>query len=180
MNTGIPISARARNVQSEIDPRELNNPILAFLRNYWESKRAGRAMPSRADIKPAEMKEYLGWIILIDVLPSFEDFRFRMIGTRVSQYFLADATGQTMREAFAAYGDAVANGVIATHRKTARDQVVVRAFGGAGWLGRSFLDFDAIYLPLSDDGVNANMILSAFTFDAAALIKARAGHIGLN
>lgn len=179
MNTVTAISARTANVRSEIDPADIGNPILSFLRNYWESKRAGRLMPSRADIKPAEMKEYLGWIILIDVLPGCEDFRFRMIGTRVGQYFLADATGQTMREAFAAYGDAVVNGVIATHRKTARDRVVVRAYGGAGWLGRSFLDFDAIYLPLSDDGVTTNMILSAFTFDAAALIKARAGHAAL-
>lgn len=179
VNTVTPLTARTRNIESEIDPDRLSNPILSFLRNYWDAKRAGRVMPSRADIKPAEMKEYLGWIILIDVLPGCEDFRFRMIGTRVSQYFLADATGQTMREAFAAYGDAVVSGIVATHRKTARDRVVVRAFGGAGWLGRSFLDFDAIYLPLSDDGVNANMILSAFTFDAAALIKARAGHIAL-
>jgi hypothetical protein len=174
------IAARTSPVQSEIDPKELRNPILAFLRQYWELKRGPRAMPARADIKPSEMKEYLGWIILIDVLPAFDDFRFRMIGTRVSQYFLADATGQTMREALAAYGDQVINGVIATHKKTARDRVVVRAHGGAGWLGRSFLDFDAIYLPLSDDGESVNMILSAFTFDAAALIKARGGDLRLN
>lgn len=179
VSTVTTISPRTRNVQSEIDPQSLSNPILSFLRDYWDSKRAGRAMPSRADIKPAEMKEYLGWIILIDVLPGCDDFRFRMIGTRVGQYFLADATGQSMRDAFAAYGDAVINGIVATHRKTARDQVVVRAYGGAGWLGRSFLDFDAIYLPLSDDGVTVNMILSAFTFDAAALIKARASHAAL-
>lgn len=176
----MPIQQQKSSVQSEVNPAKLENPILAFLRDYWESKRAGRAMPSRADIRPAEMKEHLGWIILIDALPALDDFRFRMIGTRVSQYFLADATGQTMREAFAAYGDAVINGVIATHRKTARDKVVVRAFGGAGWLGRSFLDFDAIYLPLSDDGVNVNMILSAFTFDVSELLKARAGHLRLN
>jgi len=137
-------------------------------------------MPSRADIKPSEMKEHLGWIILVDALPALEDFRFRMIGTRVAQYFLADATGQTMREAFAAYGDQVTARVIATHRKTARDKVVVRAYGGAGWLGRSFLDFDAIYMPLSDDGESVNMILSAFTFDAAALIKAREGRVSMN
>ena len=172
--------ARSSPIQSEINPARLQNPVLSFLRQYWEDKRGQRVMPSRADIRPAEMKEYLGWIILIDVLPSFDDFRFRMIGTRVSQYFLADATGQTMRDAFAAYGDAVINGVIATHKKTARDRVVVRAHGGAGWLGRSFLDFDAIYLPLSDDGVNVNMILSAFTFDAAELIKARGGNLRLN
>ncbi len=179
MNIVKPASARMRNVQSEIDPKHLANPILSFLRDYWDAKRAGRAMPSRADIKPSEMKEYLGWIILIDVLPGFDDFRFRMIGTRVSQYFLADATGQTMREALAVHGEAAVNGIVATHRKTARDQVVVRAYGGAGWLGRSFLDFDAIYMPLSDDGATANMILSAFTFDAAALIKVRENHAAL-
>jgi hypothetical protein len=179
-NSLMPLPARPSNVQSEINPQELRNPILAFLKQYWEDKRGQRAMPSRADIKPAEMKEYLGWIILVDALPAFDDFRFRMIGTRVSQYFLADATGQTMREAFAAYGDQVTRRVIATHRKSARDHVVVRAYGGAGWLGRSFLDFDAIYLPLSDDGATVNMILSAFTFDAAALIKAREGHPRMN
>jgi len=173
------LSARGSSVQSEINPKHLQNPILSFLLQYWESKRRERALPSRADIKPAEMKEYLGWIILIDALPDFGDFRFRMIGTRVSQYFLADATGQTMREAFAPYGEPVVNSVIATHRKTARDKVVVRAYGGAGWLGRSFLDFDAIYLPLADDGENVNMILSAFTFDAAELIKARGVQVSL-
>ena len=160
-------------VHSEIDPEELDNPALNFLKTYWMSKRGERLMPSRADIRPAEMKEHLGWIILLDALPGFADFRFRMIGTRVSQYFLEDATGKTIREAFARYGEQVISGVLATHRKAARDRVVVRAHGGAGWLGRSFLDFDAIYLPLSDDGEHVNMILSAFTFDVSALIKAR-------
>ncbi len=174
------LSSQSSPVYSEVDPKELQNPVLAFLRNYWEKKRADRAMPSRADIKPAEMKEYLGWIVLIDALPAYDDFRFRMIGTRVSQYFLADATGQTMRAALAPLGDGVVSSVIATHKKTARDKVVVRAYGGAGWLGHSFLDFDAIYLPLSDDGAHVNMILSAFTFDAAKLIKARGGDFNLN
>jgi len=132
-------------------------------------------MPARADIKPSDMKEHLGWIILLDALPDFADFRYRTIGTRVTQYFLADSTGKTVTEAFGAYGETVVRGVIAVHRKAAQDKVVVRSFGGAGWLVRSFLDFDALYLPLSDDGQTANMILSAFTFDAARLPPARGG-----
>ena len=64
--------------------------------------------------------------------------------------------------------------MISTHRKAARDQIAVRSYGGAGWLGRSFMDFDALFLPLSDDGVTANMILSAFTFDLAKLLQSRA------
>ncbi|HTQ14536.1 MAG TPA: PAS domain-containing protein [Rhizomicrobium sp.] len=160
-------------VSSEADPQILEHPVLRFLRDYWEAKRAGRKMPARADIRPSEMKEHLGWVILVDALADFADFRYRMIGSRVSQYFLQDSTGRTVREAFAPYGEAAVNAVVAVHRKCARDQVVLRSFGGAGWLGRSFLDFDSLYLPLSEDGVTVNMILSCFTFDQAALIRAR-------
>ncbi|HEX3673530.1 MAG TPA: PAS domain-containing protein [Rhizomicrobium sp.] len=167
------MSSRLSGVDTEIDPQNIDHPILRFLREYWESKRAGRAMPSRGDIKPSEMKEHLGWIILQDVLPDYADFRYRMIGSRVTQYFLGDSTGKTVSETFAPYGEAAVNGVLAVHRKSARDRVVLRTHGGAGWLGRSFLDFDALYLPLSDDGLTANMILSAFTFDQAALLKSR-------
>jgi hypothetical protein len=168
------MSPRLSGINTEIDPQNLQNPVLSFLKAYWEGKRAGRAMPSRADIKPADMKEHLGWIILLDAFPDFSDFRYRTIGTRVTQYFLADSTGKTLREAFTPYGEAAINGVIAPHRKAAQAQVPVRAHGGAGWLGRSFLDFDALFLPLSDDGQAVNMILSAFTFDVTQLLQARA------
>ncbi len=168
------MSARLAGVRSEIDPKDLENPVLAFLKSYWDFKRASRRMPSRADIKPSDMKEHLGWIILADVLPNYGDFRYRMIGTRVSQYFLADSTGKTLTEAFGPYGEAAVNGVLSVHRKAARDKVIVRAYGGAGWLGHSFLDFDAIFLPLSDDGETANMLLSAFTFDVSQFLQTRA------
>ncbi|MGH6871948.1 MAG: PAS domain-containing protein [Rhizomicrobium sp.] len=166
-------TGRLSGIVTEIDPQSIENPVLRFLRDYWEAKRGGRAMPSRADIRPSEMKEHLGWVILVDVLPDSADFRYRMVGSRVSQYFLADSTGKTVSEAFADYGPEAIGGVQAVHRKCARDRVVLRSHGGAGWLGRSFLDFDTIYLPLSEDGETVNMILSAFTFDQAELIKSR-------
>jgi hypothetical protein len=168
------MSGRLSGINTEIDPQRLQNPVLSFLKTYWDEKRGARPMPTRAEIKPADMKEHLGWIILLDALPDFSDFRYRTIGTRVTQYFLADSTGKTLTEAFGPYGDAAVNGVIATHRKAARDQIVVRCYGGAGWIGRSFMDFDALFLPLSDDGVTTNMILSAFTFDVAKLLQSRA------
>ena len=167
------MSSRLSGVGAEVDPQNIEQPILRFLKEYWDKKRGARAMPSRADIKPSEMKEYLGWVILVDVLPGYDDFRYRTIGSRVSQYFLADSTGRTIREAFAAYGEGAVNAVVAVHRKAARDRVALRSYGGAGWLDRSFLDFDAIFLPLSDDGETANMVLSAFTFDQAALLRDR-------
>jgi hypothetical protein len=167
------MSGRISGIDYEIDPQHLTHPVLSFLKTYWDGKRGARAMPTRADIKPADMKEHLGWIVLLDALPDFSDFRFRTIGTRVTQYFLADSTGKTLSEAFGQYGDTVVSGVLAVHRRAAEGKVAVRAHGGAGWLGRSFLDFDALFLPLSDDGAVANMLLGAFTFDLSKLLQAR-------
>jgi hypothetical protein len=161
-------------ISVEIDPQHLEHPALKFLKTYWDAKRGIRAMPARADINPADMKEHLGWIMLLDVLPDFSDFRFRTIGTRVTQYFLADSTGKTVGEAFGSYGEDIVGEVLAVFRKAAEEKSVTRAYGGAGWLGRSFLDFDTLFLPLSDDGATANMILGAFTFDVSKLLQSRA------
>jgi hypothetical protein len=159
------MAGRIQKVGSEVDPTHLRHPTLAFLRAYWDSKRRGRAMPARADIDPAEMKEHLGWIILADVLPDLADFRYRLIGTRVTQYFRRDVTGKTLTESYTAYGPAALKMALAVYRKVARDRVVLRTFGDIGWLGKDFSEFDQLFVPLSDDGITVNMILSAFTFD---------------
>lgn len=167
------MAARLSGIQNEIDPRNLENPVLAFVQTYWHAKRGTRAMPARADINPADMKEHLGWVMLLDALPGFVDFRYRVIGTRVTRYFISESTGKTVTEVFAPYGEAAVKGVQAVYRKAARDRTIVRSYGGAGWLGRSFLDFDALAMPLSDDGETANMVMSVFTFDAAHLAETR-------
>jgi hypothetical protein len=168
------MSSRLAGILNEIDPQNLQHPVLAFLKDYWDAKRGARAMPSRSDISPAEMKEHLGWVVLLDALPDYSDFRYRTIGSRVTEYFLSDSTGKTITEAFEPYGEAAVKGALWIHRKTALERVGVRAFGGAGWLGRSFLDFDALHLPLSDDGQAVNKILGTFTFDISNLLQVRA------
>jgi len=58
-------------------------------------------------------------------------------------------------------------------RKTARDRLPMRSFGDAGWIAPGFEEFEAIYLPLSDDGETVNMILHAFVFDQARVLISR-------
>jgi hypothetical protein len=167
------MSPRITGVFIDIDPQHLQHPVLIFLKAYWDQKRAGRSMPSRADIRPADMKEHLGWIILLDTLSDGSDFRYRTVGTRVTQHFLADATGKTITEAVAPFGPDAAATMLEFHRKAADGKVPVHAYGDAGWLGRTFFELDALFLPLSDDGIQVNMILSAFTFAASDSAKPR-------
>ena len=160
--------------RAEINPARVTQSVLPAVDDYWKRKRGSRPMPSRADILPTELREHLGWIVMVDVIPPrYEEFRYRLVGTLVNQYFLADATGKTIREAFAAYPPHVANAVTAVHRKSARDKVVVRSRGAPGWIRGGYEEFDALYLPLSDDGETCNVLLTAFTFDREQVLLSR-------
>jgi len=155
------------------NPTGFNHPTCVFLRDYWESKRGSRAMPARADISPAQLKDHLGWVMILEVLPGARDFRYRLIGTLVTQYFSNDATGKTVMEAFADSGEPTAKLVNSIFRKVARDKVVMRTAGGANWLEDGMEAFEAIYLPLSEDGVNVSHILHAFVCDREKMLLAR-------
>jgi hypothetical protein len=158
---------------SQENPSQFTSATCAFLRGYWESKRGTRAMPARSDISPAQLKDHLGWVMILDVLPGARDFRFRLIGTLVTQYFSVDSTGRTVIEAFEPNGETVAKAVNAVFRKVARDKVVMRSAGHAGWLSEGMEEFEAIYLPLSDDGETVTHILHAFVCDRDRMLLAR-------
>lgn len=163
------MTARLQRTTVDVSPSRIEHPTLAAVFDYWNGKRGARPMPARADINPPDLREHLGWIILLDVLPDLSDFRYRLIGTKVARYFGGDSTGQTVSEAFKPFGAGAVKGVLAIHRKTARDCVPVVAHGEAAWLAEGYDNFATIYLPLSDDGKVCNMILSAFVFDYAAV-----------
>src|SRR5690606_11458180 len=153
----------------EICPTHFEHPTLAAIYSYWNEKRGTRTMPARADINPPELREHLGWIILLDVLPDLSAFRYRLIGTKVARYFGGDSTGRTACEAFRPSSTGAVKGVLAIHRKTARYRVPEVAHGQAAWLAEGYVKFTTISLPLSDDDTTCNMILSAFVFDYAVV-----------
>jgi hypothetical protein len=62
------------------------------LYRYWDSKRAGRAIPARHDIDPAEMRHLLPHLSLVEATIEGR-FRYRLVGTRVVQDLGRDVTG---------------------------------------------------------------------------------------
>jgi len=149
------------------------HPTLRFLYDYWNGKRGSRALPARSDISAVDLRPHLGWVMLVDVVSDFQEFRFRLIGTLVTEYFFADGTGKTVEEVFANRDASVAKAISGLFRKSARDRVVLHTYGSARWAGPGFEEFEAIYLPLSDDGDRVNMLLHAFVFDREKVILAR-------
>jgi hypothetical protein len=170
------MAAQPVSVTVSENPSVTDNPILDFFLTYWAGRRGDRPMPARGDIVANDLKEHLGWLCFIEAQPGYEDFRFRLIGSRVAEYFLADATGLTVREAYAAAsaGRVATDSVLWILRKTCQSRGPMRVTGSGGeWRGHFYPDYDALYLPLSENGATANMVMCSFTFNYQAYLQTR-------
>jgi hypothetical protein len=68
---------------------------LRALYGYWIAKCAGRPMPLRRDIDVLELAPWLGNLMLIEVLEGGAEFRYRVYGSTLAQYYGRDLTGKT-------------------------------------------------------------------------------------
>ena len=67
--------------------------VLSALGDYWQQKCGERALPSRADLDPAEFRYALGNVSLIDVLHDPLRFRIRVAASNVEARFDRALTG---------------------------------------------------------------------------------------
>lgn len=77
---------------------KLENPELKKLLDYWKEKRGERAMPSRADVSPHDLKSALRTLQLYDVIDGGEDFYVRIMGGTVSGTFDFNPNGHRLSE----------------------------------------------------------------------------------
>jgi hypothetical protein len=153
------------NVSLEFVPMCFPRVELASISNYWQSKLRNRAMPSRADIDPGELKPLLPQILLVDVLWGGADFRYRLLGTRLTRYFPERATGKTFREALASFGEETVAGTLNVYRQIVEHRLPALVSGPGEYYHQEAKRFHAILTPLSDDGENVSMIFGAFEFE---------------
>ncbi len=154
-----------RDVAIEFNPRSFTRFELVVIHSYWQSKRGGRSMPSRADIVPAELTLHLPQIVLADVLDAGKNFRYRLLGTRLTPYFPQRATGRTFTEALAPFGVATVAGTIAVYRSIVNERQAASVKGPGEYYHQDAKTFEAVLMPLSDDDLNVTMIFGAFEFE---------------
>jgi hypothetical protein len=139
--------------QERLAPSEM----LLGLFDYWDRKRAGRPMPSRDDIDPLDIRDVMPSIIIVEIEPEPLRFRYRLIGTRLTELVHRDVTGRYIDESL--YGDNidVVKGPFLEAYQT-RAPVAVR--GRLSW-GNVERQAAALALPLSADGRTVNMVVFA-------------------
>jgi len=139
-------------------------PQLREFKRYWDEKRGTRAMPVRADIDPIELRAHLGWIYLIDVFPDLSDFRYRLLGSRITEAYGRDNTGKTVREIYERDHADYCRAVLELYRTVAREAVPALGRGSLQIVQKPFRGYETLYLPLDRGDGTVEMIVAKMEF----------------
>nr|WP_298690534.1 PAS domain-containing protein [uncultured Dongia sp.] len=131
------------------------HPDIRLILNFWEAKCAGRIMPQRSDIDPDEIRRYLPYITLVDVVADARQYVYRLVGTQEVALRGRDPTGKSVAEAF--FGTSVEN-VLAKYDTVYRTRKPFYERDDFQVVDR-YVGEENLFLPLSDDGVTVNKIM---------------------
>jgi hypothetical protein len=135
---------------------QIRHAELQQLFGYWLAKRGGAIAPPRSAIDPAELRNLLPKLLMIDVIGDPPRFCIRLAGTEVVHHYGAEITGRFIDEldldeigeiALKEYRDAVE-----------RLQPVLHEWDYTKHDGRH-LAYERLILPLSSDGRTVDKLL---------------------
>lgn len=139
----------------------IKHPKLQQLFDYWESKRAGRKMPSRADIDPLGMSFIIGNLILIDVIAGTPlGFRIRLHGTNLTERVGYELTGKMLDDLpQIEFRDLTR----LSFTKVSNTGMPLCAVNNRVLDGRA-LRYETLILPLSGDDAQVDMLLCGLVY----------------
>ncbi len=141
-------------------PEQPESATLARFYRYYLDKRGGRRFPARRDLDPVDCPYALGDITLIDVDYDPLRFRFRLDGTRHVERFGFDLTGHSLDEF--PYPE-MRQTIFESYKEVVEGRRPHRYYRDLESDGRWFR-YEALILPLSEDGARINMLVSAISF----------------
>jgi hypothetical protein len=117
------------------------------LYEFWEARKTGRDLPSRADFDPTEMRDWLAGLMLVDVFHDPRRLKYRLVGEVEVESRGFNPTGRWVEDGF--LGDSLKDVLI--NYNTAIDQRRP-LFDWSGYrCGGGFLHLrEALFLPLAD------------------------------
>lgn len=136
---------------------DLRDPLLKRLHAHWMERSCDGRPPAREDFDPLSMKDFLGSVFLVVAEPEIEDFRYTLIGTKITQNVGIDNTGRCVSEVFGAPGLRLYRAV----RDRARP---IRVSGVVDWRRKEHKAYEAVIMPLADDGRTVNRLIGGMVF----------------
>jgi len=136
---------------------QIPHPRLRAFAKIWDGKRAHRRAPACGDFDPVELRPYLPFIYIYDVVDPEARLRFRLAGTKVVEFC---GVGELAGRNFEEFCTAERHAQLRIHHEAVLfDFALHYQASDLAWQGRPFRRYERLLMPLSDDGVRVNMIL---------------------
>jgi hypothetical protein len=127
------------------------------LYQYWNDRRGVRPMPSRSEIDPCEMRQWLPRLMLVSVGPDGRTFTYRLAGTAIVDLLGINPTGRSVEAAWPV-------DLAASVARSYQEVVATRAPVYCQQVSKPLEDQQpsawAMRLPLSHDGEKVDIILA--------------------
>ncbi|WP_022729336.1 PAS domain-containing protein [Fodinicurvata sediminis] len=145
------------------DANQITAQRLRDFHAHWKNLCNGAAVAERSafDIVEAPL-DLVGHLILLDVLEGGQDFGYRLVGTKVAEEIGRDFTGETVlqyharhesREVIDGYAEIVKTGQPHLYQGNLYD------------LGRDYVTYERLAVPLTDSDGRIAFILACFQFE---------------
>lgn len=135
------------------DIADIPEQQLRELFQYWTRIKGTRHMPARSDINPSEIVDLLPHITLIDVEHGPLRYKYRLVGTEIVRSMGKDLTGSYLDEFPSATSILKRFEWLLGHKRG------YYAISNFNWLGRHFMKYHVVGLPLANGQGDINMIL---------------------
>lgn len=141
-------------LDQEFAINDLPNDILKEIYQYWLDMKGERAMPSRADLNPADIVHLLPHVSLINVEQETGRYKMRLIGTETVKAMGIDVTGKYLDEFPLIDGFLRKNYDLLVKKKEPYIN-----FQKLKWSSKSYMDYYALGLPLSSNGKDVDILM---------------------
>jgi len=148
------LQENAMQPQTDPQPRSVT---LRGLVDYWRTKSAGGTLPGRRDLDPMEMRAWLAHILLVDVKGEPRRFRWRLVGTHLTEAVGHDSSGLWFEDV---YEGAVLDRFLQIYNQVVDCRDVVRTAGLLYFPKHHDVPAEAVNMPLASDGRNVDMVLT--------------------
>ncbi|HTO84299.1 MAG TPA: PAS domain-containing protein [Methylomirabilota bacterium] len=153
------------------------NPAVAACFEYWRRKQSlcGQPLPGRQHIDPVEMRAFLPYVVLFDVVRAGVHcrFRHRLAGTEFDRIFGRDVTGM-----FIEHTGPLEDFDIVYRRflAVADDKMLVYGVAPSPARDRDFLQYEHLTLPLASDGETVDILFGVRCVLAASWERDACGY----
>jgi hypothetical protein len=151
------VLSAGRKVSTVTGLEQASNEARAVFETWCSWKPTGR-LPRLNEIYPSELGDVVPSCLVVDVLESEQDYRYRTVGALEAETRYADPTGRTVREIYRSRPEVLEFCLESYDLATASPWGIID-FSIEASANPRYLELETMFLPLSEDGAQVTQIL---------------------